>query len=178
MCIVYEHIKDLYSFSKQNKFGAFLIILTLHICTWDDNFQIKPNQLLYTEYDMYILVELLVFAACKFIIILIYASVLLKGLFYLFFSIEFEHKKPFINQVGEKYQKLLHFGNTALLLVLPSLLIGYFLLIIMSVHNSWEHSLNYVIKQFSFTNLIILLLLHLPYVMAWVYNEKTDNRAH
>ena len=150
MCIVYEHIKDLYSFSKQNKFGAFLIILTLHICTWDDNFQI----------------------------ILIYASVLLKGLFYLFFSIEFEHKKPFINQVGEKYQKLLHFGNTALLLVLPSLLIGYFLLIIMSVHNSWEHSLNYVIKQFSFTNLIILLLLHLPYVMAWVYNEKSDNRAH
>ena len=83
---MYEHIKDLYSFSKQNKFGACLIILTLHICTWDDNFQIKLNQLLYTEYDMYILVELLVFAACKFIIILIYASVLLKGLFYLFFS--------------------------------------------------------------------------------------------
>ena len=80
---MYEHIKDLFSLSRQNKFCAFLIILTLHICTINEKFRAKLDWLLYTKYQLYGLVEMLVYAFCTFAVVLICANILCKGMFHL-----------------------------------------------------------------------------------------------
>ena len=169
---MYEHIKDLFSLSRQNKFCAFLIILTLHICTINEKFRAKLDWLLYTKYQLYGLVEMLVYAFCTFAVVLICANILCKGMFHLCFSIECDYTLPQMYEIRQKYQCLLRFGNTAEVLVLPSLLVEYFLLTIMSVHNSWEYSMNYALDQISILHQIAVLLSFLPFAILDVYEKK------
>lgn len=174
MITIYNHIKDLFNLSRQNKFFAFLIILTLQLCTLNKTYKTKLNWFLFEKYDLYYLTEMLIFGFCTFIVVLMCANIVLKGIFHLCFSIEFDRKYPRIDDVGDRYQYLLHCGNTAEILVLPSILIVYFLTVLMSVHTSWTYALDYTFDQFSWYHYICILLSCLPFGILRLYNKKSE----
>lgn len=174
MVTIYNHIKDLFNLSRQNKFFAFLIILTLQLCTVNKTYKTKLNWLLFENNDLYYLIDTLIFIFCTFTVVLMCANIAFKGMFHLFYSIEFDRKYPRIDDVGDRYQWLLHCGNSAEILVLPSILTVYFLTVIMSVHTSFTYAFNYTFDQFSWYHYICILLSSVPFGILTLYNKKAE----
>ncbi|WP_295211586.1 hypothetical protein [Ruminococcus sp.] len=170
---MYEQIKDLFFLSKKNKFCSFLTIFALHICTLNNDFKSELDWFLFGKYGIYDLTNLLIFGFFTLMVILVCVKIITYGLFHLFFAIEFNNKYPAIDKVGNKYLFLLDFGDTAGLLIFPSLLVIYFLSIIMSVHQNWDYSLTYFAKLFSTEHQIALVLSLLPFGILWLYNKRS-----
>ena len=171
---MYQQIKDLFFLSKKNKFCSFLIIFALHICTLNNDFKSELDWFLCGKNEIYDLTKLLISGFFTFTVIFVCVKITTYGLFRLIFAIEFRNKFPAIDKVGNKYLFLLDLGDTAGLLIYPSLLIIYFLLIIMSVRQNWDYSLTYFTKQFSIEHQIALILSLLPLGVLWLYDEKSE----
>lgn len=145
MIIVIEIIKSIFNFKKifdffcSNKFVTFILMLTFHICTQDKDIKSKLEHYLFKSNGTYDIIKLVVVYLTKLLSLVI--------LLCLIFSLIYKAVVMFSNDDIDRYEFLLIQRIRMKFVIVPFSLALYFLLIIISVKDSWYETLTYVIKQ-------------------------------